>query len=502
MRSMLSAALLALASQLAVAQTPPAQTTIPPTAPAPAARVLTLEEAIAAARRNNPSYLQTINDRRVADAHVRNARYSLLPSVTSSFGAEYNQGGEQYFGGALISSSSNAVSSSYSLGVNYAVNGASLMAPRVARANREAVDADIEGSTEQLRAVVTQQYLTVLQAQARAAVQDTLVATAQAQLDLANARVAAGAATVLDVRRAEVGLGQAQVQALQARNNVDLERLRLFQQMGLEAPPQVLLVTEFPVREPTFSLDSLVELARARHPALDAMRQREHASDISVKQARSAYTPTLSLSTGWGGRSYQYTDDEFLVEARRAQLAGAQSQCFVTDSLRTAVGMPTLDCNGTRFQFTPEMADQIRASNNSFPFGFDRSPFGLSARLSLPIFDNWSRELRVQQAQVQREDARYQVRARELQATSDVTQWYLTLVTAARTVALQEQTARQAREELAFAEERYRVGAATFLDVITSRATYEQAQIDRINSVYDYHKAFAALENAVGRPLR
>jgi len=54
----------------------------------------------------------------------------------------------------------------------------------------------------------------------------------------------------------------------------------------------------------------------------------------------------------------------------------------------------------------------------------------------------------------------------------------------------------------AFAEERYRVGAATFLDVVTSRGTFEQAQIDRINSVYDYHKAFAALENAVGRPLR
>jgi outer membrane protein len=46
------------------------------------------------------------------------------------------------------------------------------------------------------------------------------------------------------------------------------------------------------------------------------------------------------------------------------------------------------------------------------------------------------------------------------------------------------------------------VGASTFLDVITSRGTYEQALIDRVNAIYDYHKAFAALENAVGRPLR
>ena len=494
MRSTLSVALLALAGQLAAAQ--------PPSAASVSDGVLTLDEAIAAARRNNPSFLQALNDRRVADAQVRNARFSLLPSVNSSFGAEYNQGGDQFLGGAVISSSSDAVSSSYSLGVNYSVNGATLMAPKAARANRDAVDADIEGTSEQLRAAVTQQYLTVLQAQARAAVQDTLVATAQAQLDLANAKVAAGAATILDVRRAEVGLGQAQVQALQARNAVAIERIRLFQQMGLEAPDAVTLVTEFPVREPEFRLDSLVQLARARHPVLDAMRMRERASDVAVRQARSLYTPTLSLSTGWGGRTYQFTDDDFVVDRARAQVEGAQRQCFSSDSLRTAVGLPSLECNGERYIFTPAMADLARAENNSFPFGFDRSPFGVSARLSLPIFDNWSRELRVQQAQVQREDARYQVRARELQATSDVTQAYLTLVTAARTVALQETTARQAREELAFAEERYRVGAATFLDVTTSRSTYEKAQIDRINAVYDYHKAFAALENAVGRPLR
>ena len=154
--------LLALASQVVAAQTPAARV---------ADGVLTLDEAIAAARRNNPSFLQTLNDRRLADAQVKNARFSLLPSVSSSFGAEYNQGGEQFFGGALISSSSDAVSSSYSLGVNYSVNGATLMAPRAARAQRDAVEADIEGTSEQLRAQVTQQYLTVLQAQARAAVQ-------------------------------------------------------------------------------------------------------------------------------------------------------------------------------------------------------------------------------------------------------------------------------------------------------------------------------------------
>jgi outer membrane protein len=118
------------------------------------------------------------------------------------------------------------------------------------------------------------------------------------------------------------------------------------------------------------------------------------------------------------------------------------------------------------------------------------------------VFDNFNREERVQRASVAKDNASYDVRAKDLALTADVTQAYLTLTTAAQTVTLQEQNATKAKEELAFAEERYKVGAATFLDVTTSRESYERALVDRVNAVYDYHKAFAALENAVGRPLR
>jgi outer membrane protein len=108
----------------------------------------------------------------------------------------------------------------------------------------------------------------------------------------------------------------------------------------------------------------------------------------------------------------------------------------------------------------------------------------------------------VQRALVDRENAIADIRAKELALTADVTQAYLTVRSDAQTVALQTQNAAKAKEEVAFAEERYRVGASTFLDVVTSRGSYEQALIDRVNALYDYHKAFAALENAVGRPLR
>ena len=486
---------LALVSLAPVAQ---AQNT---TTRAPSDSVLTLDEAINVARRNNPVYLSQATSRRTADAAVRSARGAMLPSADASFGTRYQQGGQQVFNGLSFSNSSDVVQSSYGLNLNYRVNTATFVNPKAAVANRDAVDADISGSGEQLRAAVTQQYLSVLQAQARSILQDTLVKTAESQLELAQAKLAVGLGTSLDIRRAEVALGQSQVALLTARNNVEVEKLRLFQQLGVAQPSDVKLTTDFPVNPPTFALDSLLDLARQQNPAILALRSRERAAALNVKVARAEYTPTLSLSTGWGGNSYQYTDADYLVNQARGGVMGQLASCLSQDSLRTAVGLSSANCN-SRFVFTDAQAASIRASNDQFPFRFQRSPLALTAAISMPIFDNFNREERVQRAAVDRETAAYNVKAKDLTMTADVTQAYLTLKTAAQTVALQEQNASKAREELAFAEERYKVGASTFLDVVTSRGTYEQALIDRVNAVYDYHKAFAALENAVGRPLR
>ena len=129
-------------------------------------------------------------------------------------------------------------------------------------------------------------------------------------------------------------------------------------------------------------------------------------------------------------------------------------------------------------------------------------PRSISATLSLPLFDGFAREQRVQEAHAASDDARFGVRARELAITADVTAAYLTLTTAAKTAALQAQNAAKARMELKFTQDRYRSGSLTFVDVTDARAAYERAESDRINAIFDYHKAFAALESAVGRPLR
>ena len=460
---------------------------------------LTLDEAIQLARRNNPAFLQTVNARRSADAQVRSAYASLLPSVDASLSGRYQQSGQQFFNGIPLQNNSDILQSSYGIGVDYTINSDMIFAPKLASASRDAAEADVMGTAEVLRSNVTQQYLGVLQARARASVQDTLVATAKAQLELARARQAVGSGTILDVRTAEVAVGQAEINSLREHNTARVTLLRLFQALGVPHPDSVDLTTNFAVTPVTFDLDSLKQLAKQTNPALEALRSRERAASVTVRARQGRYLPSLTLSTGWGGNASQFTNSQFVVDRAQQNRASDLESCMTMDSIRTGAGLPGFNCSA---EFPPLSAAEAAAIRSSNRLSFDRAPLSLSAFLSIPIFNNLQREQQLQDAQYQRDNARFNVRARELQAEADVVEAYLNLQTALRTTELQDINAQRAREQLAFAEERYRVGAATFLDVTTARSTFEQAQIDRVNAIYDYHRMFAALESAVGRPLR
>jgi outer membrane protein len=463
---------------------------------------LTIEQAIELARRNNPELQQTLNNRINARAAVRSAYGALLPSADASLSAQRQQGGQQIFSGTSLGASSDVNQSNYQIGLNYRINSATLITPSLQRANRDAVEADITGATSNLRSNVSQQYLSTLQAEATADLQDSLVVASQAELILAQAREIVGSGTQLDVSRAEVALGLQKVQALKARNQVEIEKLRLFQLMGTPQPANVKLVSQFPVTPIQLNLDELIASARNQNPLVVALRSREHVADLNVRREKGEYSPTLSLSTGIGGYTYGYTNSSFPVAQAQAQFDASRDSCIRTEEVRAALNLSNQLAQCNAMAFTEAEAAAIRSGNSKFPFNFTRSPRSFSATLSLPLFDGFAREQRLQEAMASRSDARYSVRARELALTADVTAAYLTVTTAEKTVVLQEQNAAKAKQELKLVQDRYKIGATTFVDLTQARATYERAESERINSVYDYHKAFAALESAVGHPLR
>jgi outer membrane protein len=487
MRLALPLAAIALAAQTVTAQSAPA--------------ALTLDEAVQLARRNNPLYLQTVNARRSADMNVRSTYAAFLPSVGASLGGRLQKTGTQFFQGVALDNSSDVLTSSYGIGLNYFVSSDILFAPKIARANQSAAEADVTNAAEGMRQLVTVNYLATLRANAAAALSDTLVLTAKGQLELAKARQSVGAATILDVRTAEVALGRSEITALQAHNTAEVQKLRLFEQIGVPKPDSVTLTTRFTVTPVTFRLDSLLDLASRTNPQLLAAKSRESSASTTLRGAQGRYLPTLSFNTGWGGQTSALAEDAAAIEQAEAGLQGGWRSCMRTDSIRVGAGLNSLNC-GAQPTFTPEMEAAAIAANNKFPFDFTKSPRSYSVQISMPIFDNLQRETRVQQAALNRADARYRVRQTELALTSNVTEALRNLQTAQRSVELNDINAAAAREQLSFAEERYRVGAATFLEVTNARGVFEQAQVDRLNATYEYHRTFAALEAAVGRPLR
>lgn len=457
MRPIVSFLLVAVAALNVGAQTAPSST-------------LTLEQALEIAAKNNPAYQQALLGRNRAQAQVRAAYGSLLPNADASGSLGFREGRPQNFGGISLGASSDIVSSSWNLSANSRVSWNTFNQIRRANASLDAADADVAAAQFQLSAQVQQQFLLALQTQARADFQDTLVVQQRLQLELTQARAGVGSLTSLDVKRAEVGLGQQEVAALRARNTADVAKLQLYQQLGVPMPEAVTLSANLTVTNLTMTAADLLETARRVNPALKAANARAAAAQATVNAARGEYTPTLSFSANVSAFTQKQLD-------------------FIPNPGHTAA-----QDSAARAAF--------RVANSAYPFDFTRNPYSLSMGLSIPIFDGLGRETRLQEANAGREDARYSVRRQELQLTADVTSAYVTLQAALRAAELQQRTAATAREALQLAQERYRVGATTFVDLTTARAEFERAETDRIDAVYEFHRAFAALENAVGRSLR
>jgi outer membrane protein len=480
--------------------------------PAPAV-TLSLQEAIAEARANSPAYRQVLNDAGPAKWGVRNAYGSFLPTVSVASDLGYIGSGQTNLGGGFIQPTSAFLTSGYSLGLNWQLDGRVLSGPGQQKALQKATDEDISGAGINLRADITTQYLNVLQASAQVVVARQQVVRNVDFLTLAQARYQVGQATLLDVRQAEVIKGQSDVALLRATQSENEAKLELLRRMGVEPPvaiEQIALSDSFPVTPPELQLSDLHAMADEQNPLLRSLRARQDASTWNVRAARSEFLPTLSLQAGWSGFTQEFTDEGVLIGS---SLSGAQSdaaRCQYDDQVRTALdlggqvgdcfGAFGLDASGTAL--LDPVSRQIRDANNVFPFDYTGRPFQANLSISLPIFTGFSRSLRVSQARALEQDADEDVRARRLQVRSDVHARYLGMQTSFQAIAVQQANQSSARDQLRLAQDRYRLGAGTSLEVSDAQNAVSRAEGDYINAIYDYHKAVAALEAAVGRPLR
>jgi len=503
-----------------IAQVPTGQVPVAPTRAAPTAR-LTLAEALDLGRRNSPAYRQILNDAGAANWAVRNAYANLLPSVDASGGMGYTGSGASTFGGSTFNQTSPSLSSNYSLSFNWQLSGQELSATGQQKANRRATDADISSAAEQLRNDVTVQYLTALQATAQTEVARVQVQRNADFLALARAKYTVGQSTMLDVRQAEVLKGQSDVTLLRAQQTENEAKLELFRRMGVSLPglPETIALSDsFPVTEPRYDQKELLTIAQEENPALKAFRARESAATWGVRSAKSRYLPTVSVSAGIQGFTQEFTNESVLLNQRLGSAQSGAENCRFQNALIGSlpgggvVGYPNggiiADCNAfsnldaTGDALLPSFRDQLIGNNNVFPFSFTKQPFAARLTISLPIFDGFTRNLQVAQAQAAEDDMAESVRAQKLLLEANVSGRYLGVMNAYQSIQVQEQNRQSAREQLRLAQDRYRLGAGSSLEVSDAQNNVTRAEGDYVNAIYEYHKAVAALELAVGRPLR
>jgi outer membrane protein len=476
---------------------------------------VSLQDALDQARAMSPALRQVLNDQRPADWAVRNAWSTLfLPSLTASSGLSYTGTGESRFGGGLTNRAPAFVSSNYFLGLNWALSGRTVTGPGLQKANSRAVEADINNADISLKGDITDQYLAVLQATAQVEVARQQVGRNQIFLDLAEARFQLGQATLLDVRQAEATHAQSRSNLIVAEQTENAAKLEIFRRMGIHPPISIQSIgfsSTFEVTEPTFDMQSLLDLAERENPALSAFRAREDAAAWNSKAAKSDFLPTVSARASWSGFTQQFTDENTLLSANLFGSQNAQSNCNTQNQINAgAIGpLPQADCSSGNFGLTPDGSaltaqtqQDIIDQNNVFPLDYTSSPFSASLTVSLPIFTGFNRSLAVARAESAQMDADESVRAAELQVRAVVTERYLALNGAYQAVGIQELSRSAAREQLRLAQDRYRLGSGNATELSDAQNAVALAEGNYVNAVYAYHRALTALEVAIGRPLR
>jgi outer membrane protein len=434
---------LTVVAAIGYAQTPPANA---PTA-APAVQ-LSLADALEIARQHNPDYLSYVSARSPASWSLTTSTLRLFTPTAGVTGAYQYQAAAsgQILQGFQIPATPSYHASNLSLGLSYQLSGLSIANRGYAAASLDAADQDIAGAATLLETSVKTEYINLLEARAQADLAQHVVARAQELLNLAQAQYNVGQKTIIDVKQAQVTKGNADVALLQAQQNVQIEVLKLYQLLGVPAPEplNVMPTDTFAVVQPAYNQDSLVSLAMDANPVLRAYRAREGAARWNVRGAYSEFLPSLQASAGTG-RSW------------------------------------------------------ITQGSASYA---QTNPWYIQVGISLPIYDGLNRNAAISQANAADESLRLSVRKNELSVRANVGAAYLALITAYQTIGVQANNRAAADDALSLAEEQYRVGSGSIIQLNDAQVASEQAGVSYINAVYDYHKAVAALEQAVGRPLR
>lgn len=415
-------------------------------------RTVTLEDAIALALRTQPAIIQAQGDLDVAYAGRRQAIGSFLPTLSASSGLSQQSNTQTERTSQQVVTVPTRLS--YSTGLNASLvvfDGFSRLAEhRAAGASIASADASLTNQKFQVMLQTKQAFFGALAAAELVRVSETRIARAAQQLKISKDKLAAGSAIRSDTLRATVELGNAQLQLLNAQATQATQEANLARLIGVDGrvtasgEPELLDIA---------ALDTLAlrqEVVQVS-PSVQAAEAQARAAGSQVAVSRAQYVPTVTASY-------------------RQSWAGTRDSVSFSP---VAVGIwPSL-----------------------------RSTWNFNLGLSWPIFNGFSRETNVSRSLAGRNAAEARAADARRQANASFTQQLAALQAASARLGIAATSRAAAEEDLRVQQERYRLGAATIVEVLTSQVSLDQAEVDLVQARLDVMLAKAQIEALAGRAL-
>jgi len=117
------------------------------------------------------------------------------------------------------------------------------------------------------------------------------------------------------------------------------------------------------------------------------------------------------------------------------------------------------------------------------------------------LFNGFDRELAVTERSASLDLADASAADAERQVDAELTAQLAALDAARAKIDITQTSVAAATEDLRVLQERYRLGVATIVDVLTSQEALNQAEVDVVVARFDYLRAKARLEALIGRTL-
>ncbi len=418
-----------------------------------AAEMLTLDQAIDLALRNNPGLKAADAQVEVADAGVLRSVSGFLPKVTVSetwsrtdsplmvLGTKLNQEivTPADFNPAVLNNPDLISNYNTRLAVMQPVfnGGREYIGRKQAALTREASVQDRERSRQETVFNVIKAYYGVLLANEYHKVAVQSMETTAATVKLAEARYKAGAVLQSDLLRATVQLAEVREMATRSQNSVKLAMAALNFAMGVPQGTEHDISGALSAQDMKSGMDAMLDEAASKRPDLMSMELNLRNTEKSVTMAKTDYLPSLNL-------------------------------------------MAQMDWNSDR------------------PAGDDAKSWAVMAVLQWNLFDGLVTKSKVKEALA----TNTKMKSLEEQTRSavqlQVRQAYYNLTASLDRIAATSSSVQEAEEGLRIVQKRYEVGMTTFVDVLGAENSLIRARTNVLQALYDNNIAQAELNLAVG----